>query len=355
MKKAQYLGLALMTGLCMSPAFAQDGASDLDETKFNHVGAWSNVLLYQKYEKPFWEELLSEASDGKLTASVTSFDQLGIEGDQVFRLLQKGVFDIGATLPDYLIQDVPAMGGVDVPALTTEAEETAEAAMAFKPVLKDIIRENFDAELLAVAPNSRQAVYCKDPVESLADLDGRKIRTGGRYEAIFLKALGAEGVTMSFSEVSGAMENGLLDCAITGIIGGYNASWYEIADYVYNMPIGGYDHVATAVNGKVWEGLGKETQDWLKKEVAENYEKTSWENSTSETEEAISCLTGEGDCSWGESANMTLVEPTEDDVALAKKILEEQVLPAWVKATDKKWVERWNETVAPIVGVEAAM
>lgn len=355
MKKARYLGLALLAGALLGPAYGQGDATDLDEVKFNYVGAWSNVLLYQKYENPFWGEYLSDASDGKLTASVTSFDQLGIAGDQVFRLLQKGVFDIGSTLPDYLIQDVPAMGGVDVPALTTDADQAAEAAMAFKPVLKDIIRENFDAELLAVAPNSRQAVYCKDPVESLADLDGRKIRTGGRYEAIFLKALGAEGVTMSFSEVSGAMESGLLDCAITGIIGGYNASWYEIADYVYNMPIGGYDHVATAVNGKVWEGLSEATQQWLKKEIAENYEKTSWENSASETEEAISCLTGEGECSWGEAANMTLVEPSEEDVALAKKILEEQVLPAWVKATDKKWVERWNDTVAPIVGVEAAL
>ncbi len=355
MNKTYCTGLFLAISMLATTGYAQNiSAADLPTKNFSYVGAWSNVLLYKKYEEPFWSTHVKEASDGKITAKVTSFDQLGIQGDQVFRLLEKGVFDVGTTLPDYVIQDVPAMGGVDIPVLISDAKTATEAAYAFKSVLADLMREKYNAELLAVAPNSKQALYCKKPLSGLKDLKGRKVRAGGRYEAIFLNAVGAEGVTMSFSEVPGAMQNGLIDCAITGLIGGYNAGWYDISDYVYTLAIGGWDHAATAVNGKVWDSLPENLQVWLKQQAHEYFEVPSWDDAEEITDQAINCLTGRGECIHGAPGHMTLVEPTEEDLELAKTILTEHVLPEWAKATEPKWVERWNETIGKIAGVQAA-
>jgi len=48
------------------------------------VGSWSGLPLHKLYEKPFWDEKMPEASDGKITASLTTHDQMGIKGGDVF-------------------------------------------------------------------------------------------------------------------------------------------------------------------------------------------------------------------------------------------------------------------------------
>jgi hypothetical protein len=50
---------------------------------------------------------------------------------------------------------------------------------------------------------------------------------------------------------------------------------------------------------------------------------------------------------------MTLVEPTQDDFKVARKVLVKHVLPDWAKHVDKKWVQRWNKTIGQAVGLQA--
>ena len=76
----------LMTGtLIATPALAEELAV---------VGSWSNLPLYQDFETPFWTERLPEMTDGALTAQLTSFDQMGIAGADVYRMLGDGVFEV---------------------------------------------------------------------------------------------------------------------------------------------------------------------------------------------------------------------------------------------------------------------
>ena len=352
--KALLCSLSVGTALIVSGSAANAQDATLEDTTLSVVGSWSNLPLYQDYEQPFWTQTLPEASDGAITVNMTTFDQMGVAGADVFRLLGDGVFDIGMTVADYTVADAPALEGLDVPLIATDAATARKVTEAAKPMVDDIMRERFNSKLLAIAPYPPQIVFCNAEIADLGDLQGKKIRASGRMTALFLEALGAEGITMAFSEVPGALERGVIDCAVTGAGSGYSAGWWESSTHLLNLPLGGWDPVVTAINLDKWNELSPEMQSFLQDRISENFEDEAWEQAEDALSRDIACLTGSGECAAGEPAGMTLAEPSEADRQLAESVLTETVLPDWAKRAGSDWAQRWNDTVGSAVGVTTA-
>jgi TRAP-type C4-dicarboxylate transport system substrate-binding protein len=316
------------------------------------VGSWSGLPLHKNYEAPFWTHTLVEASKGKLSVQLTTFDQMGVKGGDVFRLLGDGVFDVGMTVSDYTVGDAPELEGLDVPLLAASAAEAKAMVDAARPMVEEIMRTRFNAKLLAIAPYPPQVVFCKDAVASLADLKARKIRGSGRMTTKFLEALGAEGVNVAFSEVSGALERGVIDCAVTGSGSGYSAGWWEVSSHLMTLPLGGWDPVVTAMNLDRWNSLSPETQALIQGEIAAKFEAPAWDAAAGALAGDIACLTGSGDCAAGKPAKMIHVQPSESDRAFAKDILTKLVLPDWAARAGGDWGKRWNDSVGKVAGVQ---
>ncbi|NMT64460.1 TRAP transporter substrate-binding protein [Marinobacter orientalis] len=343
------------TLLGLTFAGSQALAQDIDKTSINYVGSWSSLSLYQNFERPFWEKHIPEASDGQITTEVTTFDQMGLGGGEVFRLMDRDVIEVASTVADYAVEDAPELEGLDMPMIAPDVKTARKVAEAYRPVLAEAFKERFGgAQLLAVVPYPSQMVFCNAEIDGLSDLKGMKVRASGRTTAEFLQALGAEGITLNFSEVPGALQRGVIDCAVTGSLSGYSSGWHEVSTHLYPLPVGGWDHVVTAMNGKKWNSLSEETQEWLTAEIKENYEDPVWASAVEETKEGIACLTGNGECSRGEAGDMVLVEATDNDFTEAARHLEETLLPNWADRVDQKWVDRWNETVGEVTGLSAA-
>lgn len=347
----------LVTASLMGLAFAgsQAMAQDLDKTSINYVGSWSSLSLYQNFERPFWQEDVPEASDGQITTEVTTFDQMGLGGGEVFRLMSRDVVEVTSTVADYAVEDAPELEGLDMPMIAPDVETARNIAEAYRPVLADAFRQRYDgAQLLAVVPYPSQMVFCNADISGLSDLKGMKVRASGRTTAEFLQALGAEGITLNFSEVPGALQRGVIDCAVTGSLSGYSSGWHEVSTHLYPLPVGGWDHVVTAMNGKKWNSLSEATQQWLTAELKENYEDPVWESAVDETREGIACLTGNGDCSRGDPGDMVLVKATDQDFTETSRHLQESLLPNWAQRVDQEWVDRWNETIGAVTGLKAS-
>lgn len=340
--KRTTLALLASTALMATPTLAEELAI---------VGSWSNLPLYQDFETPFWTEKLPELTEGEFTAQLTSFDQMGIAGSDVYRMLGDGVFDVGATVADYTVGDAPELEGLDVPLVATTPAQAQAMVEAARPMVDDIMRDRFGAEVLGIAPYPPQVVFCKGEVASLADLEGKKVRGSGRMTTKFLEALGAEGINIAFSEVPGSLERGVIDCAVTGAGSGYSAGWWEVSDTLMTIPLGGWDAVVIAMNADRFDGFSEDQQATLKSAVAEGLEAPAWAAAEGGLDNDIACLTGTGDCASGEAASMTLVEPSEADVETAREILTTEVLPDWAERAGGDWATRWNETVGQAVGV----
>lgn len=334
---------AVTAALLAGPALAEE--------QLAVVGSWSSLPLYKQFTTPFWTKDLPEMTNGDFTAQLTSFDQMGIAGGDVFRMLGDGVFDVGQTVADYTVGDAPELEGLDVPLVATTAKEAEAMVDAARPMVADIMHERFNAELLGIAPYPPQVVFCKGEVKSLADLKGKKVRGSGRMTTKLLEALGAEGVNIAFSEVPGALQRGVIDCAVTGAGSGYSAGWWEVSDHLLTLPLGGWDPVVIAMNKDKFDSLSGEMQSELKAAVKSGLEDKAWAAAEGGLVNDIACLTGNGACSSGDPASMTLVEPAEADVKTARDALTTTVLPDWAKRAGPEWVKRWNDSVGATVGV----
>lgn len=334
--------LALGLTVASTATFAADSLSI--------VGSWSGLPLHKQYEAPFWNEKFPQASGGKISTSLTTHDQMGIKGSDVFRMLGDGVFDVGMTVADYAVSDTPALEGLDVPLIATDAASAKKMVEAARPLVDDIFKDVFNAKVLGIAPYPPQVVFCNADINGLADLKGKKIRASGRMTAKLLEALGAEGVTISFGEVTGALQRGVVDCAVTGAGSGYSAGWWEVSTHLMPIPLGGWDPVVTAINLDKWNGMSAADQALLEKEVVSGLEQPAWASAQNALATDIACLTGEGDCP-GEKRGMTLVKVTDADIAAAREILITKVLPDWSARAGKDWGERWNDTVGKATGV----
>ncbi|WFE91044.1 TRAP transporter substrate-binding protein [Roseibium porphyridii] len=326
-------------------------ASPVMAESLSVVGSWSSLPLHKEYEAPFWQATLPEASGGNLQTTVTTHNQMNLGVGEVFRLLGQGVFDVGMTVGDYAVADAPELEGLDVPLVAMSADKAEAAVKAARPMIDEIFAKRFNSKVLAIAPYPPQVVFCNAEVGSLDDLKGLKVRASGRMTAKFLEALGAEGITVSFSEVPGALQKGVVDCAVTGAGSGYSAGWWEVTTHLLPIPLGGWDPVVTAMNMDKWESLDADTQALIEKEIAEKFEAPAWSTAEGALANDIACLTGKGECASGDSRNLVLVEASDGDIEKAREILQSEVLPEWAERAGGDWAARWNQSVGAVVGV----
>ncbi|MDE0346245.1 MAG: TRAP transporter substrate-binding protein [Boseongicola sp.] len=336
------LALMAATVLVAAPALAED---------LTVVGSWSGLPLHKQFEAPFWSETLPEASGGSISVNLTTHNQMNLGVGDVFRLLGDGVYDVAMTVADYAVADAPELEGLDVPLLALSADEARAMVDAARPMVADIFRTRFNSHVLAIAPYPPQVVFCNAEVADLDGLQGLKVRASGRMTAKFLEALGAEGVNVNFAEVPGALQKGVVDCAVTGAGSGYSAGWWEVSTHLLAIPLGGWDPVVTAINLDKWNSLSAETRDLIQSRVASGFEDPAWAVAQDALVNDIACLTGNGECPAGEARSMTLVEVSQADFDKARSILVNEVLPAWAGRAGAEWTERWNASVGETVGV----
>jgi TRAP-type C4-dicarboxylate transport system substrate-binding protein len=315
------------------------------------VGSWSSLPLHKEYEKPFWTEALPKASSGKFEVELSTHNQMKLGLGDVYRLLGDGVYDVAMTVADYAVADAPELEGLDVPLVALTADEARAMVDAAKPMVDDIYADRFNSKVLAIAPYPPQVVFCNATINGLDDLKGKKIRASGRMTAKFLDALGAEGVNVGFSEVPGALQKGVVDCAVTGAGSGYSAGWWEVSTHLLPIPLGGWDSVVTAMNMDKWNSLAASDQKMLLSSIKKDFEEPAWASAQNALNEDIACLTGQGVCKKGDSRSMKLVSVSDSDFARAKTILIDKVLPDWVDRAGQNWGNRWNNSVGKTVGV----
>jgi TRAP-type C4-dicarboxylate transport system substrate-binding protein len=315
------------------------------------VGSWSSLPLHNEYEAPFWNETLPAASGGSINVELTTHNQMSLGLGDIYPLLGQGVYDVAMTVADYAVADAPELEGLDVPLVALTADEARAMVDAARPMVSDIYRDRFNSHVLAIAPYPPQVVFCNAEINGLDDLEGLKVRASGRMTAKLLEALGAEGVNVSFAEVPGALQNGVVDCAVTGAGSGYSAGWWEVSTHLLPIPLGGWDSVVTAINLDKWNSMSADDQALITSQIKTGFEDPAWASAQNALVNDIACLTGNGECASGEARSMTLVEVSDADFDRARDVLTNEVLPEWAERAGGDWAARWNDSVGAVVGV----
>ena len=345
-KYAACIALAL-PGLLPLTAAAQD----LPKTHLRVIGSISNLPQYTEFEVPFWTKQLGERSKGAITAEVKGFNEMGLKGPEVLRLMGQGVVEIGATVIAYLAADDPANEMIDMAGLLPDVKTAREVTEAARPVLEKLYREKFGVELLGIGTYPAQVLYCNGELKSLADVKGRKVRAAGRSQSELVAALGGTPVTMAFGEVVPALQNKTVDCAITGTFSGNTSNWHEVTTHLYRTPLS-WGQIAYAANSKAWASFDPKVRTFLSTEIA-RLEKEVWDAADSFTKEGYLCNTGASGCKRGKPGKMTLVESTPADDALLRKVIDETMLPKWAARCSAQCVTDFNSSIGKVLSLTA--
>jgi TRAP-type C4-dicarboxylate transport system substrate-binding protein len=237
-------------------------AQDLPKTQLKIVGGLSNLTVYSEFERPFWTKTIPERSKGQVTAEISGFNEMGLKGPELLRLLGQGVVPFGTASLSYFASDNPINEAIDLAGLAPDVQTARKVTKAFEPVYAKLYGGGNNVKLLGISTYPAQVLFCNAPVEGLASVRGKKVRTSNRTSAEFVEALGGVSVTMPFGEVVPALQNKTVDCAITGSLSGYSAKWYEVSTHLYALPIN-WSQQIHAVNQGVWNRLDPKVQAFL--------------------------------------------------------------------------------------------
>ncbi|OZI35857.1 transporter [Bordetella genomosp. 1] len=326
-------------------------AQDLPKTQLKVVGGLSNLTAYSDYERPFWTKTIPEHSKGQVTAEIKGFNEMGLKGPELLRLMSQGVIEFGTATLAYFASDNPINEAIDLAGLAPDVKTARAVTDAFEPVYAKVYGDGANVKLLGISTYPAQVLFCNAQIKGLADVKGKKVRTSSRTTAEFVEALGGTSVTMAFGEVVPALQNKVVDCAITGSLSGYSAKWYEVSTHLYALPIN-WNQQIHAVNQKAWDKLDPKVRTFLQAEIKTLVDNI-WEAAAKQTQEGYDCNTGAAACTQPVKGKMTLVQPTDADRELLKKVLNESVLPKWAARCSAQCVKDFNATVGPVVGLQA--
>ncbi|KAF1024107.1 MAG: Sialic acid-binding periplasmic protein SiaP [Paracidovorax wautersii] len=341
------IALALAAASLASAALAQD----LPRTQLKIVGGLSNLSAYADYEQPFWSKTIPERSQGAVTAEIKGFNELGLKGPELLRLMQRGTVEFGTATLSYFASDNPINEAIDLPGLAPDVATARKVTQAYTPTYAQFFADKTNVKLLGISTYPAQVLFCNAPVTGLASVKGLKVRTSSRTQAEFVEALGGTSVTMAFGEVVPALQNKVVDCAITGSLSGYQAKWYEVSTHLYALPIN-WNQQIHAVNQKSWDKLDPKVQAFLQDNVNQLVA-AIWQAAATQTQQGYDCNTGAAACTQPVKGKMVLIQPTDADRALLKKVLNDAILPKWAQRTQAEYVDAFNQSVGAALGVIA--
>ncbi|OAN70244.1 C4-dicarboxylate ABC transporter substrate-binding protein [Rhodobacteraceae bacterium EhC02] len=116
---------------------------------------------------------------------------------------------------------------------------------------------------LGAASTTTYVLQCVVPIATVADLQGKRIRTAGAYWARWAEAVGATPVSMSINETLEGLNQGVVDCTASNTADFVNFGFIDVVKYVYVGLPGAQFNAPFTMNKDSWNGLSDEQKTGL--------------------------------------------------------------------------------------------
>lgn len=317
--------------------------------KLRVVGGLANVSQFTQLEEPFWTQELARLSQGRFTADIVAFDRADIPGMQMLQLLQLGVVPFGTMLMGHVAAQYPQYAAPDLAGLNPDIASLRTTLGAFRPYLEKSLREQHGIEPLAIYIYPAQVLFCKKPLNGLADLTGRRIRVSSASQGDFVVALGGVPVRTDFGRLMAALNSGALDCAITGAASGNTIGLHTATSHLHTMSLT-WGMAIFGANRAAWNALPPDLQALLRTELP-RLEARVWQLAERETVMGVHCSQGAPTCAGGALGRMAVVPTSAQDERLRDEIFRATVLPRWLQRCGAVCAPLWRDTIGAARGI----
>lgn len=212
-------------------------------------------------QMPMIVDAIQKATDNRI--KITTYIPGAIsEPEQVPESVAKGMIECAISSPGYCGQLIPAAYAEQgIPFYWESGQDVYDTFYDYG--MLDYLRTEYDKVGLyfgMYVPNGAYSLMTTFPVNSTADLKGKKIRASSSYGE-FVKQLGASPVTMSGGDIYMGLKLGTIDGCVYSISELESAKLKEVLSDIMVQPACGSAPVNFIISKKVWEELPADLQD----------------------------------------------------------------------------------------------
>jgi TRAP-type C4-dicarboxylate transport system substrate-binding protein len=184
-----------------------------------------------------WSKDVEKRSGGKMTVRMFPSMQLGGKPPELYRQMVQGIADIVFTLPGYTAGDFPMMSLTELPGTANDAEDGTRKLWKNMDFFKEELK---DAKVLMLWNSDTAGIMSRaNPVRTMDDMKGMRIRTPSRAQSAQLTALGATPVDMPVTQIYNALERGVIDATMIPLSAMLDFKLLEVVKYLtVDAPLG---------------------------------------------------------------------------------------------------------------------
>ena len=288
---------------------------------------------------------VEKRTDGQVEFSITSFPELGIAGGDTLRLIEDNTLEMAVVYSGYVGGDLPLLDVGNLWGLSPSEEAHLVLTDAIHEDLVQVLKDVTGGQPIMRHYYPNQFIFSSDPLDTLADFEGKQIRQHSAILGDLLAGLGAEGQFVAFADVYTALERGVLDAGVTGGEPGHSQRWFEVTQYLYGPIVGSVAVAYVTMSSDSWERLPEDIQQILL-ETGRDYEGLAKKTLIEEW----NVISVDANVESG-----MIHKPFSDEVqARMREVALTVILPNWVERTggaDSDAVTLYNDKVAAIIGV----
>ncbi len=206
------------------------------------------------------------------SGGVVTFDQFWggslLKGADMAQGIRGGVADIGMFTPSYYPSEYPVTDWMTKLGSAVESEYPLGAMQAFgalsdfalnEPAVTEQFEDRGMKLLFTWTPASNYHLACKEPVTSLADAAGKRVRSGGAFNFTEIEAMGMVPVSLPTGEIYEGLQRGVIDCTVVSAKILVSLGIWEVAKHYVEVPLTGYTQFLV-MNLDVWDSLPPDAQ-----------------------------------------------------------------------------------------------
>ncbi|KZM44255.1 C4-dicarboxylate ABC transporter substrate-binding protein [Marinomonas sp. SBI22] len=245
---------------------------------------------------------IERLSEGKIKVQ-TLYSGEGVGTSGLLGAVKSGLITMGAPFQSMHAGELPA-GVVEIglPGGTEDAGELY--ALFHKKGWGEVLEKAYGSQgMVWLEPYIQPPVYIitKEPIQSVEDFKGMKIRAPGAYGK-FLRNLGASPVSLAWSEIYTSLATGVIDGSIgSNLIDHRDGNHVEVAKYMYPLPLAGAQVLPIVVNRGAWRKLPDDLKAAVRK-ATEIHAQKQLEKSRQWESEALEMMISQG-LKWSPAAS----------------------------------------------------
>ena len=189
---------------------------------------------------------------------------LGLKEADILRTLKAGAVDMAVLYNEYYSRDAPELALLYVQGAITDGEDHMKAMSIVMPKAIEAygkwgikIVGGFSTRIFDIG------LHCKEPVNTLEQLQGKKVRVWSGHQVETFRRLGITAQVIPQSEMYLALQTGVIDCAVYLSAVAPAMSLGEVAKYeAFLHPLAAIPQLF-AVSDRAWQRLTPEAQALL--------------------------------------------------------------------------------------------